>query len=48
MTRMAERSALKRLASPEEIAEVAAWLLSSRSSFVTGVVVPVDGGYLTL
>jgi len=35
---------LGRAAAPEEIAEAAAWLLSDRSSFVTGVVLPVTGG----
>jgi NAD(P)-dependent dehydrogenase (short-subunit alcohol dehydrogenase family) len=34
----------KRMASPREIAEAAAWLCSDRSSFVTGVAMPVDGG----
>lgn len=34
-----------RTAEPEEIAEAAAWLLSDRSSFVTGATVPVDGGF---
>lgn len=34
-----------RTADAEEIAEAAAWLCSDRSSFVTGVVMPVDGGY---
>ncbi|GAA3195741.1 MULTISPECIES: SDR family oxidoreductase [Streptomyces] len=34
-----------RTARAEEIAEAAAWLCSDRSSFVTGVVVPVDGGF---
>ncbi|WP_328947394.1 SDR family oxidoreductase (plasmid) [Streptomyces sp. NBC_00250] len=36
----------RRTAAPEEVAEAAAWLLSDRSSYVTGVVMPVDGGYL--
>ncbi|MFE0738834.1 MULTISPECIES: glucose 1-dehydrogenase [Streptomyces] len=35
-----------RTAAPEEIAEAAAWLLSDRSSYVTGTVLPVDGGYV--
>ncbi|MFH8342432.1 SDR family NAD(P)-dependent oxidoreductase [Streptomyces sp. AM6-12] len=35
---------LGRPAAPEEIAEAAAWLLSDRSSFVTGTVLRVDGG----
>jgi NAD(P)-dependent dehydrogenase (short-subunit alcohol dehydrogenase family) len=35
-----------RTADPAEIAEAAAWLLSDRASYVTGVVMPVDGGFL--
>ncbi|MGW3570730.1 SDR family NAD(P)-dependent oxidoreductase [Streptomyces sp. NPDC000941] len=37
---------LRRAAEPAEIAEAAAWLLSDRASYVTGVVLPVDGGAL--
>ncbi|MEU9121700.1 SDR family oxidoreductase [Streptomyces sp. NPDC048506] len=33
-----------RTAAPEEIAAAAAWLLSDRCPFLTGTVVPVDGG----
>jgi NAD(P)-dependent dehydrogenase (short-subunit alcohol dehydrogenase family) len=33
-----------RMARPEEQAEAAVWLCSPRSSYVTGVVMPVDGG----
>jgi NAD(P)-dependent dehydrogenase (short-subunit alcohol dehydrogenase family) len=35
---------LGRAAAPEEIAEAAAWLLSDRASYVTGVILPVTGG----
>lgn len=35
---------LGRAAAPAEIAESAAWLLSDRASYVTGVVLPVTGG----
>ena len=38
------RTPLGRAATPEEIAEAAAWLLSDRASFVTGAVLPVTGG----
>ncbi|MER8119941.1 SDR family oxidoreductase [Streptomyces sp. NPDC094031] len=34
-----------RTAAPEEIAEAAAWLLSDRCPFLTGTVLPVDGGF---
>jgi NAD(P)-dependent dehydrogenase (short-subunit alcohol dehydrogenase family) len=38
------RTPLRRAAQPEEIAQAAAWLLSDRSSYVTGTVLRVDGG----
>jgi A-factor type gamma-butyrolactone 1'-reductase (1S-forming) len=34
-----------RTAEPEEVAEAAAWLCSDRASYVTGVTLPVDGGF---
>jgi NAD(P)-dependent dehydrogenase (short-subunit alcohol dehydrogenase family) len=36
---------MRRLAEPSEIADAVAWLVSPRSSFVNGAVIPVDGGY---
>jgi len=40
----AELTPLRRLGQPHEIAEVAAFLASDRASFVTGAIIPVDGG----
>tara|TARA_B110000438_G_C15693897_1_gene598036 strand:- start:39 stop:785 length:747 start_codon:yes stop_codon:yes gene_type:complete len=36
---------MKRLAEPEEIAEVVMFLASEKSSYMTGSIVPVDAGY---
>lgn len=36
---------MRRVAGPEEVADVVAWLLSEQSSYVTGVAMPVDGGW---
>ncbi len=37
---------LRRVAQASEIGDAAAWLLSDKSSYVTGVALPVDGGWV--
>ena len=37
--------AIGRTAEPVELAQAPVWLLSDRASYVTGVALPVDGGY---
>lgn len=37
---------LGRLAKPEEVAEAVAWLCSDASGYITGVALPVDGGWV--
>jgi 3-oxoacyl-[acyl-carrier protein] reductase len=44
--RSIERIPLRRYGEPEEFGRVAAFLLSAASSFVSGAMVPVDGGML--
>ena len=39
-------SLLGRFGDPAEVAEASLWLCSDRSSYVTGVTLPVDAGYL--
>jgi glucose 1-dehydrogenase len=46
--RIMSRTPMKRLGEPHEIADAVAWLLSDASSYVTGEIVVVDGGRMTL
>ena len=46
--RIMSRTPMKRLGEPEEIAAVAAFLLSDAASYMTGEIVVVDGGRMTL
>jgi 3-oxoacyl-[acyl-carrier protein] reductase len=46
--RMIDATPLKRIGRPEEMAELALFLLSERSSFTTGQVYVADGGRVTL
>ena len=46
--RILSRTPMKRLGEPSEIADVVAWLVSDAASYVTGEIVTVDGGRMTL
>jgi NAD(P)-dependent dehydrogenase (short-subunit alcohol dehydrogenase family) len=39
------KSALRRPGQPHEVAELAAFLCSDRASFISGAIIPVDGGW---
>jgi NAD(P)-dependent dehydrogenase (short-subunit alcohol dehydrogenase family) len=41
---VARRLPLRRLAEPEDVASVVAFLVSDESRYVTGQAIPVDGG----
>ena len=38
-------TAMKRFGTAEEVANSVLWLLSQKSSYTTGVILPVDGGF---
>ena len=46
--RILSRTPMRRLGEPSEIADVVAWLASAAASYVTGEIVTVDGGRMTL
>jgi NAD(P)-dependent dehydrogenase (short-subunit alcohol dehydrogenase family) len=46
--RIMMRTPMKRLGEPAEVADVVAWLASDAASYVTGEIVVVDGGRMTL
>ena len=46
--RIMSRTPMRRLGEPAEIADVVAWLASDAASYVTGEIVVVDGGRMTL
>ncbi len=46
--KMHEIIPLRRVAEPEEMAEAVIWLCSDKASFVTGHIMPVDGGMTSM
>ncbi len=46
--RIMSRTPMRRLGQPSEVADTVAWLASDAASYVTGEIVVVDGGRMTL
>ena len=44
LERMRNRTAMKRLGKPEEVASLVAFLASDQASYITGAAIPVAGG----
>ena len=40
----AQSTPMRRVGSPAEVAQAVLWLCSDQSSFITGTVMPIDGG----
>ena len=47
-TKLKNQHPMKRFGTPEEVAETICFLASDKASFITGVDLPCDGGYLIL
>jgi NAD(P)-dependent dehydrogenase (short-subunit alcohol dehydrogenase family) len=45
-SRILERTPLKRWGTPADVAQAVVFLCSPAAAFMTGVVMPVDGGYM--
>jgi NAD(P)-dependent dehydrogenase (short-subunit alcohol dehydrogenase family) len=43
--RIASSTPMRRISRPEEIAEAVLWIASPAASYITGAILPVDGGY---
>jgi NAD(P)-dependent dehydrogenase (short-subunit alcohol dehydrogenase family) len=46
VAQMKQLEPVGRFGTPREVAELALFLASDRSSFITGAVIPVDGGFV--
>jgi len=46
LRKVAARHPMNRIGEPEEVAAAVAFLTSDEASFITGAILPVDGGYL--